>query len=174
MLLEHFECLKALDLCVCMCYCTNRYFGSRRRGVKKNQKQQWVDRTGSQRTIPSVDVQAIPRLFHELLTAKLFCVPHNKNNGDKWGKLREKMASVRECVSHHQQRHIICQLAHLYEHYCLCYESHSDFNHVWTWETPDFHICHIFLTGVSLTPQCHFIFIMNFCADLQVLSVSDV
>lgn len=34
--------------------------------------------------------QDISRLFHELLTALLFCVPHNKNTGDEWGKPREK------------------------------------------------------------------------------------
>lgn len=61
-----------------------------KRRCKIAQKQQWMHGMGSQKTIPTVDVQAISRLFHKLLTAKLFCVSHNKNNGDKWGKLRKR------------------------------------------------------------------------------------
>lgn len=76
------------------------------------QKQQWMRGMGSQKTILSVGVQAISRLFHKLLTPKLFWVTHNKNNGDKWGRLRERWTLVRErervCVSHpkHHQQHI--------------------------------------------------------------------
>lgn len=83
-----------LWICVCMCYCTNRCCEDRKKNVLKKtttkQQQQWVNGMGSQRSIPTVDVQAISRLFHELLTAKLFCVSHNQNNGERCGKLRER------------------------------------------------------------------------------------
>lgn len=84
---QHLECLKALDLCVCMCYCTNRCCGS-----KQQQKKTMAGRHGFTENHSHCWCTAIFRLFHELLTAKLFCVPHNKNNGDKCGKLKEGLS----------------------------------------------------------------------------------
>ena len=87
---------------------------------KKNKRNNngWMEQ-GSRRTIPTVDVQAISRLFHELLTAKLFCVRHNKNNGDKWGKLGERRCLCeRDRVS--STTCIINQIEHLHGHFIAC------------------------------------------------------
>lgn len=70
--------------------------------MKKNKKNNGVDRTGSQRAIPTVDVQAISRLFHELLTAKLFCVPHNKNKKTQMRNTEGEMDSGIVSASNHQ------------------------------------------------------------------------
>lgn len=78
--------LSASRLWISMSGCgTNRCYGSRIKSVrkKKKQQQQWLCRGGSRRTNPIVDVQAISRLFHELLTANLLCDPNNKNSSDK-------------------------------------------------------------------------------------------
>lgn len=63
-------------------FLSNRFYGEQERCEKKKRKPQWLDGKGSRRTIPTVDVQAISRLLHELLTGKLYCAFHNKNNGD--------------------------------------------------------------------------------------------
>lgn len=70
---------------------TNRCYGSRIKSVREKKKQQqWLCRRGWERNNPIVDVQAISRLFHELLTRNLLCDPNNKNSGDKWRKLGGK------------------------------------------------------------------------------------